>query len=464
MTHLIGSTWVDRFSVIDSEGQQVTGLTFTDDQNFDPDGGVFEYTVTELGGGLYQVRFDLALAGTYYLRLVTEGLDPFQVFEFEIVTDGPEVDGPFIRYFTIRDDAGNYYGGSTLTVVDAYDPEGNLFVPIFEDLGNGLYSVTWDVPIEGVYTLRVEADLSDVGDEPQLFEFELRVEAAVVDGPSPFVAVTGNTLDDIVRAVAVDCKDYLAIRATSDSDRDTWPDNLRTAARPPKAFKGAHLFVLNATVDENVGQEARVTDSVSGALQLTPPLPGNIRRGDRGYLVNLESNGFDRDAYIERINTSLRGIFPNSLAPMLWTFTDRFDATTPHLRPPAEFTHISSVSFPNQGYEPNDTYVPLSDPNREGWWWDAGLDAFVLGGGYRSWANDLFITIRGWGRWPELINGTDRTGCDFEWLVQDTAANLIWSLRDPKRQSEAANRQNRADVLRDKAATELPPNTIQIRQ
>ena len=126
MAHLIGTQGIDRFTVVDPEGNLIEGETFTADAVYGPDDGIFEYTVTELGAGLYQVTWDLDLAGTYYLRVVTDTLDPFQVYEFEVRTDELEVGDTALHYFTLRDDDGNYYGGSTVTVSAAYDPDGRL--------------------------------------------------------------------------------------------------------------------------------------------------------------------------------------------------------------------------------------------------------------------------------------------------------------------------------------------------
>src|SRR5688572_10277660 len=163
MAHLIGTEHVDRFTVLDSEGALVTGETFTADAVYGPDGALFDWAVTELGDGLYEVRYELDLAGTYYLRLVTVTTTPFQVYESEVRTDDLEIGDTARHYFTIRDDDGNYYGGSVVTVDAAYDPDGAVFAPIIDDLGNGLYRVTWETTVEGVYTLRLRATLTDVG-------------------------------------------------------------------------------------------------------------------------------------------------------------------------------------------------------------------------------------------------------------------------------------------------------------
>src|SRR4051812_40329872 len=177
MTHLLGQSFIDRFTVVDSEGTLLTGLTFTTDQTWDPQGATFTVTVTELSLGMYEVSWPMALAGTYYARVRTDDTTPFQIFEFQVHTDDLEVGETVTHYFTIRDDDGNYFGGAPVAVSLAVDPSGLAFVPIIDDLLNGLYRVTWVAATEGVYTLRLTADLSGVGDDDQLFQFETRVFA-----------------------------------------------------------------------------------------------------------------------------------------------------------------------------------------------------------------------------------------------------------------------------------------------
>ena len=347
MAHLIGTTHVDRFTLLDSSGDPILGETFTADQVRDPQDDLFAWEATELGNGLYEVRFEIDYAGVYYLRLVTVTTVPFQVHEVLLHSDDYEAGDTAKHYFTVRDDDGNYYGGAAISVVDSYGPDGLLFVPLIDDLANGLYRVTWEVPSAGVYTLRLLADLSPLGDDNQLFEFESRVLPSAQDAESPFAPVLGPTLEDLIREVALLCRDYARTTASEDStDGTTWKDDLNFAARSPKSFKGASLFVLTAAGSENIGREVRVRDSVEGAVTLTPSLPSTVRRGDRGYLTNLESAGFTREDYKDQINARIDGLFPNALRPAVWTFDAPFDPAYPYLSPPVEFTHLSSVGYP----------------------------------------------------------------------------------------------------------------------
>lgn len=465
MAHLIGTELVDRFTVLDDEGVYVTGETFTADQVRDPANDVFDYTVTELGSGLYEVRFDLDLAGVYYLRLVTDTLVPAQVYEFQVQTDDPEVGSTVTHYFTVRDDDGVYHPGSSVTVVDAYDPSGMVFVPIIDDLGSGLYRVTWDTDSEGIYTLRLSADLTDVGDEAQIFEFETRVLPSAQDDETPFSSVVGSTLDDLVQRVARACRDLLSTTASEDSDSGTWHDDLELVARSPKALKGASLFVKTAAAAENIGREVRVRDSVDGALVLSPALPADVRRGDRAYLTNLESSGFVRRSYVESLNDHIADIFPNCLRPASWTFTTVFDGAAPYLVPPEEFTHLTTVGYPASQWSPSEDFIPQFGINdySAGWYWDEAQGRIVIQGGYVGAVSGMYLTIRGFGRWGALESDSDVTGIDSQWLVQQTAGDMILSLRDARRQSEAAMHINRADGYLPKAITNLPPNTIRIR-
>jgi hypothetical protein len=455
---LIGTIAVDRFTLVDAEGAYITLETFAADASFGPD--TIDWLVTELADGLYELAVTIPVRGSYYLRLLGGGSG--QIHEFTTVADDYEVGDTITDYFTILDSDGAYVTGATLTVDATYDPSGTTFGPTTAEIGSGLYSISWGADSAGAYTARVIATL-DPPEEPQLFEFE-HIVVVPVAVSSPFATPIGTTLEDLIQGVAVACHDYKLVIATSDAaDGATWPDRRRLGARAAKTFKGSLLYVLEAAVSANVGQEAYVIDSVSGALQLDVPLPGAVRVGDRGYVTNLESVGFDRDTYIFQLNSRIKSSFPFALRDAAWTFTDVLDAEAPYLTPPEDFTHISVVSFPlYSGSMP--TLIPFTEyGDGDGWFWDAANDRLQINSPYRDAAHNAYLSIRGYGRWEDLVDGSDVTGVDYEWLVDAAAGMLILSTGDPRRQSEAAMHFNRADALRIKASTSVMPNTVQIR-
>lgn len=464
MAHLLGETHRDRFTIINDEGGYLTGATLVSDRSYDPDGGTVDYAVGELGNGLYEVVWELDHVGLYYVRLVTTNITPYQVFEFSVRTDDPEVGDTVTNYFTIRDDDGNFFGGAPVTVIDTYDPAGEAFAVLITDLADGLYQAEFQATMPGIYSFRLSADLSEVGDDPQLFEFDQRVLPLVATGETPFMPAFGPSLDELVRDVALLCRDLYDVRCTEDApDASHWVDRGALVGRSAKMFKGASLFVTSAASDENVGVETTVVDSVDGVLTLSPALPSIPRRGDTAYLTNLESAGFPRQTYINQINAHILQAFPNDLRPAIWTFPDRFDAATPYLIPPQEFTHLYDVSWPSFLYSPLEEHMPMTDRNRAGWYWDWAREAIVIQGGYAAAVHGQPITIRGFGRWEALEHGTEQTGIDRQWLTSITAGDMIISLRDPKRMSEGAMRLNRADGFHVKMAMNLPDGVIRIR-
>lgn len=465
MAHLLGETHRERFTIVDPEGAFLTGVTLVSDRSYDPgDDLPIDYAVGELGNGLYEVVWELDHVGYYYLRLVTTNVEPFQVFEFHVHTDDPEVGDTVVQYFTVRDDDGNFFGGAPITVLDTYDPGGSVFAVEVEDLSDGLYRASFGATFPGIYTFRLQADLSEIDDDPQLFEFETRVLPLEATGETPFAPAFGPSLDELVRDVALLCRDLFDLRASEDSpDASHWIDRNNLAGRSPKMFKGATLFVASAASDQNLGVETTVVDSVDGVLTLSPALPSIPRRGDRAYLTNLESTGFPRQVYVNQINAHILQAFPNDLRPAVWTFTDRFDAATPYLIPPPEFTHLYDVSWPSSRFSPLEEHVPMTDRNRAGWYWDWAAERIVIQGGYAAALHGAYLTIRGFGRWEELKDDAEITGLDRQWLTSITAGDMIISLRDPKRMSEGAMRLNRADGFHVKMAMNLPDGTIRIR-
>jgi len=463
MSHLVGTDYVNRFPLLTSEGLLVTGETFVADVALAPDGSTLSYSVVELGDGFYETRIAITQSGTHYLRLLSQTIVPQQVMEFQFATDDWEVGDTITHYFTVRDDDGNFYSGATISVSGSFDPLGSPFVPIVELIGNGLYRVSWVATLSGTYSAIILADLTAIGDDPQLFELESMVDP-VPEETTIFQIPVGPTLDDLVRETATKCRDYLNPRATADaSDTRTWPDTSRLSARSPKTFKGASLYILSADNEDNVGLEVHILDSVDGSLVLAEDLPGAVKRGDRGYIVNLESNGFARDTYVDTLNDTIEGSFPNALQPATWTFVDVFDAEYPYLTPPDGFTHLCELIIPAGVWTTNPVYIPLGSDISAGWYWDDGVGRITLTGGYRDWAGGMLLTLNGFGPWSRLEAGTDRTGIDRQWLTEMAAGSLVISLRDPRRQAEGAMRLNRADGYLPKMITMLPANTIRIR-
>lgn len=465
---LVGTTQIDRFTVLNTEGVPVEGAFFDLDKIWAPEGSDFDYTITDLGGGLYELRYPVDTEGTYYLRFVTTTSDIFQIYEFLLRTAPPVVGETITEYFTVRDDDGAYATGVPVTADATYDPSGLPFATVVDSFGGGLYRVSWVAELAGVYSARLIASLAELDDEDQLFEFEVRVESAAVTEVTPFLVVYGPSRDDLVRDVALLCRDYYEVVATNDTlDGSAWPDELGLAARSPKMFKGASLFVLSAANADNVGKEVRVLDSVSNALSLTPSLPGPVRQGDVAYLTNIESAGFPRQTYVSQINARIGGIFPNAVREAVWVFTADddalFDATSPYLTPPPDFTHITSVSYPSGAWTPTEMEIPMEGNWRAGWYWDGSQGRIVIQGGYAAAVDGREVTIRGFARWPALRTDTDTTGIDREWLTEMTAGVMIQALRDARRLSEAAMHVNRADALRGKVSTQLPANTYRIR-
>lgn len=475
MTHLLGATHYTRFTVFDGEGTLVEGLTFTADQNRAPDGSSFTWSYREVGVGMYEVSWVLAIVGTYYLRLTTSQVPgyPLSVYEFERVTDDIEIGEEVRHYFTVRDDDGAYYSDAAVSVSLAVDPSGQPFVPLVDHLGFGLYRVTYEPSFSGVYSLRLTADLSGIGDDPQVFEFEDRAIEAV-STPTALLPLHGSSLDDLVRAVALLCRDLRMTTCTEDAlNPKTWRSRDLSAVSA-KTIKGANLFILAALLDDLVGVEAYVADSVDHGLLFSDDLPSAPKRGDRGYLTNLESQGFLRQSYIEAINDQVQNAWPIHLVPAQWTFgvsevTEAaraealFTCNSPYVTPPPEFTHIWGVSYPTPGYEVYETHIPGDDKDRAGWWWDQPNNRIVIGGNYRHAAEGMPIQLRGYGAAPRLVSNTDQTSVPRKWLTEMTAGALIWSLRDPRRQSEAQNHINRADAWLPELTTMVQPGTVRIR-
>jgi hypothetical protein len=469
MTHLLGDTYRTRWTILDSESNPVTGMTFTIDQTMTPSGGAFTPTIIEIGTlGTYEISWTLAEAGTYYARAWCDNVPgvAFSVYEFEFATDHWEAHDLITHYFTVLDDDGRYFGAAPVTVEASFDPQGLQFAVQITNFLNGLYRLTWTPSREGAYSVRLIADRTLVGDEPSRFFFEDLVVAELE--PSPLEPVVGDTLDDLVRATALLCGDLLDTTSSEDAPTaDTWIDDLTLSAVSPKSLKGANLYIFAAIGDANVGVEARVVDSTDHGLTLAHAIPVPARQGDRGYLVNLESKGFPRQRYVNCINDRIRDSFPLFLLPARWTFgvddDTVFSSDTPYLTVPPHFTHLYSVDYPTQGYSPYETDIPMGSDVVSGWWWDDAEERIVIGGNYRHLANGQPIRLRGYQRHPILESASAQCAVDRKWVTEMSAGTLIVSLRDARRLPEGQNHINRADAWMSAMSTNVMPGTVRIR-
>lgn len=136
MGYNVGDTIISRWDHVDSSGNAITGATFTVVKALKPNGSTFSPTITEIGGGVYQVSFTPATgeAGQWYLLVADTAQNPDRYYENEWDVDsrttiGAATVGDGASRTAIRRRIGRLFGdmllltatgnGTTTTFVDA---------------------------------------------------------------------------------------------------------------------------------------------------------------------------------------------------------------------------------------------------------------------------------------------------------------------------------------------------------
>ncbi len=370
--------------------------------------------------------------------------------------------------FTILGADGLPATGVTVSADETIAPDGTSFSLTIDELGDGVYQVSFVAAQYGDYYFRLSTDTDPV----QYFEEDYNVDiTSMAIGPGGVSGVSslyGNTLYDLIRAVAVRVGDFKQLRATASSPSTQWVDAVRLSAIPAGAYKGASLWTVGPNLTTlNFWEETRVKDSSEANKNLTlePALPTGVTAGDIAWLTNLNSRGFDRQTYIDTINEAIQESFPNHSLPIAETLADRVDLSSPFFTLPTTFTHIYAVEA--QGVDDAmPWYIPFSDqniPGKSGWSWDYASSQLVLGGYAAQAAGGQLIRVLGYGREGILASPEDSTLLDRSYLVRQAAESLMLQTGDQKKLAIASMHGNDGDEYLVKAVTMFEPNTIRIR-
>lgn len=377
-----GETIKDTFSVVDPEGNLVSGASVVVDETIAPDGGTFSVNVTDLGSGMYEASFVAAQYGSYYYRVFVD-IDPAQYFD-------------------------------------------NNF------------------------------DVDQVGLEV--------VPVTVVGISSPF----GNTLYDLIRAIATTVGDFRQLIATSASPNTQWVDAIRLSAIPANAYKGANLWMVGPNqASGNFWAESRITASSEAYknVSLDPSLPVGVSQGDIAWVTNLNSRGHSRDTYIDTINNVVQDAFPNFVTNISAVLDTVVSLDDPSFTVPDQFTHVYALEA--QGIEGLSAwFLPQADqniPGKSGWYYDYASRKLVIGGYAAQAAVGQEVRLLGYGREGILVNPGDTTALNRAYLVRAAAEMLKLGSGDQKMLASASMYKNQADELLVTAVTMFEPNTIRIR-
>jgi hypothetical protein len=357
--------------------------------------------------------------------------------------------------------------GATITVLQAISPTGT-FTPVVEEVGDGVYRVTFTPSVEGQHYYLVSANATPT----QYFDAYFDVENEALDiRPVSVVGLVGDygtTLYELVRMCALELSDHRELHASvpGAADGTTFVDEVRLSAIPAKGYKGASFVIAGPNVSDNFWIERRVDSSSEDTTSLTirPALPAQVQLGDVAWLTNIRSCGAHISTYIEHINMAINRAFPQHLQELASTLADPFDMTDPYITVADDLTHVYRVEYEDAS---GDVWeIPLASQNRRGlsgWYFDDTTKSLFVSSNYAGMAHGTTVRVLGYGKGGILTDPGDMTGCDANWIVERVASSVIRSTGDQKRLAEASMHTNESKEAMVANITNVQPGTIRIR-
>lgn len=327
------------------------------------------------------------------------------------------------------------------------------FAPTLIEIGNGEYAVSFVPTVTGYVSMHIKYDQAGIERE---FLGSFHVVDDVTVGPLIGTQAGGVTLANLIRSTALRANDLIDTSASETrADLNTWKDDLNLN-EDDNYFEGMELYITSGS---SIGSTHRVIGSSDGVLTFTPPLSTPIQIGTTGELYNRRGVGFRRQEYKNVINMCIREGGSNAYNRTTQAVATMVDGTNPTFTVPANMSHICKVQY-------QDAFGDWHDIRRNphnGWSYDRGNLLVWLHGGSLSIATNKALKVKGYAPNAELVNDSDRTGVDAEWLTQTAA----WILQNsnPENAGNLAPGQflsNRADALRGKMVTVMDAGCVKV--
>lgn len=379
-----------------------------------------------------------------------------------------------VDYITLTDGAGNVITGASWSTIDAIDPDGEVFAVSVSEVDTGVYQTSFTASKSGRYYWSIKT--TNISPNQSYEEdFSVSTPGSATTGVVESNAIEGTELSELVRMLAVRMGDFKRIKATEAgaADGTSFRDEIRLTAIPSDGLIGSELLFMAPSVSANYHQTAMVTgfSEDSQTLTLSPALTNQVMTADDAWLVNLHSEGHYLLDYIDAINNAIWRSYPNHLVPLTYIPTDDsdvfipWDPNEPWLTLPTALKKIASVEAYQSDDEQHAFMIPMSPQNRSfssGWWYDFGTKRLVINEGYRGSIDGFVIRIRGYGRPAKLVNYTDTTSVDAEWITEMAAEELKLAKGDQRQLASASMQRNNADNIRGKMVTITIPGTLDL--
>lgn len=281
-----------------------------------------------------------------------------------------------------------------------------------------------------------------------------------------FTTLTGVDRCTVRRDVLRDLGDLLLLKATSDGDENTFVDAVNLNAEVG-SYIGREAYFCGVDVPTpNAGQSRYVVDSsrAQHALAFSVPLPGPTLLGHECELVNLRGVGYHVHTVNEEINKSIRfaqrhqlfGLSSATVAP---------DVSTGLYPLPSDFRTVEHVYYTDSAGHAQQLTKVRSRGN-PGFIVDAINRTLLVTFPLQYAASAQTLRIDGLAEPQELLDDTEMTRVDGEWLVYQTESSLARARfqRSPTPETQAVMGmlQNQANALREQLATRRSPWSVDL--
>lgn len=344
---------------------------------------------------------------------------------------------PFLlRQFDGTPITGAVYGDFDTSPIAKLLPTGVItIVPTITEIGSGWYTAVFTPTSVGDWLYYHVYDADNDWSE------DVEVVSAAASDTIPALATGFTQLGDIRSAVARICDDWLEIEATeASSDTTIWIDSTNLYEND-EHFRGSELLVHGSII--NGGLRARVISSSRGtfSISLGSGLSGPPQSGDIGWLFNIGGEGEPIRSYDAVINDAIKSLGRSAYALISRDLADVWDRTVSWADIPTDFRGVYAVYYDD--VNGNIVQVPS-----QAWDIDVVRRKITIDPSIGDIANGYTVHLSGRGAVDRLSLDSDATGVDFDWLVKESAAQILLRKRDQLMVNRGGMMKNEADGLR----------------
>ncbi len=235
------------------------------------------------------------------------------------------------------------------------------------------------------------------------------------------------------------------LEATASDGLDVFIDDLNLA-RESGTLVGRFLIFDQASANPGLTRRVVANSKSDTSVTLNKDLPSEPQVGDRALLINYRDQGMSKAKVDRNINGAIRACAANYLVPNVVVTSVGFSSIAPVL---------DASAFRGGGI----AAVDVKDADTSEWIelplmdWRDSVDQWAmtvtLGETARRYADTKSLRIRGYSKPGQLVNDSDETIIDYEWLVLQAAANCHMELA--RRRMDPANNERWGQYRQDQA-------------